>query len=289
MDDPNSPEAWYRRLPPITKWMATGTFLCTLLFVLELLPASLLILDMRLVVTRLHLWRLLSNYLFLGPFRFSWIIQMYLFCQFSAKLEKAAIFEDYVSSYLYFLLFQMLSLDLFSVCVAYPRGLAMMAPSLNFAILYYWSRREPYAQVGLWGFSIEAYKFPFILMVLDVMLGNSVIPNILGLLSGHLYYFLRELLPAERGYNLLGRPPIFLDKLMNKLLSLGQGSNTTRQGSNSSSGQASSGGSQWGAGAGTSTLAGDGATSGGARFWGSGHVTQRREFSGPGYRLGGGE
>eukprot|EP00921_Rhytidocystis_pertsovi_P004874 GHVQ01008474.1.p1 GENE.GHVQ01008474.1~~GHVQ01008474.1.p1 ORF type:complete len:295 (-),score=29.18 GHVQ01008474.1:1794-2678(-) len=290
--DESSPEAWYRGLPPVTKWIVTATFISTLLVVLGVMSPSILIFDMRLIFYRLHLWRIISNYLFLGKFSFGWLLHMYLFCQFSGKLEKSGIFETYASGYLYFMLFQMVTLDLFSVVLYYPSGMPSLASALVFAILYYWSRREPYAQVGMWGFTVEAYKFPFCLMLLDVMMGNSVMYDILGLLSGHLYYFLRELAPSAGGYNLLEAPPVLLDTLMNKLLSLTGGSSGANRSTSGYTRPTGESRSAWG-GATTSTMGGEGSggggSTGGMRFWGSTQPTQRnREFDGPGHRLGGG-
>ncbi|SBT33005.1 DER1-like protein, putative [Plasmodium ovale wallikeri] len=39
----------------------------------------------------------------------------------------------------------------------------------------------------------------------------------MGLLSGHIYYFFRELLPREGGPNLLEKTPQVFDKIMMKL------------------------------------------------------------------------
>eukprot|EP00922_Rhytidocystis_sp_ex-Travisia-forbesii_P018939 GHVS01028124.1.p1 GENE.GHVS01028124.1~~GHVS01028124.1.p1 ORF type:complete len:296 (-),score=38.51 GHVS01028124.1:313-1164(-) len=283
MDEANSPEAWYRRLPPITKWIMTATFVVTMLFVLNLLSPALLVLDMRLVVGRLHVWRLFTNFLVIGRFSFGWLLHMYLFCQFSTKLEQSAVFEQHVSGYLHFILFQMLCLDLFSACLYYPTGLPQLGTSLLFAILYYWSRREPYAHVGMWGFTVEAYKFPFVLMLLDLMMGNSLMSDIFGLLSGHIYYFLRELWPADGGPNLLETPPLLLEKCMSKLLSLTPGNRPATRPAAAAATTTGEGG--WGGG-GTSTMEGGRR---GLSFWSGGQATQRREFTGPGYRLGGGD
>lgn len=132
---------------------------------------------------------------------------MYFVVTFSAKLEVNELFTTSSGAYLFFLLFQVFVMDIASLFIFWPTGKlakspatammeltigrAMMCNSLVMAIIYYWSKREPLSPIGLWGFTLKAYQFPFALLFLDLIMGQSLWLGIIGLTAGHLYYFIR--------------------------------------------------------------------------------------------------
>eukprot|EP00382_Lankesteria_abbotti_P002498 CAMPEP_0113849788 /NCGR_PEP_ID=MMETSP0372-20130328/3387_1 /TAXON_ID=340204 /ORGANISM="Lankesteria abbotti" /LENGTH=281 /DNA_ID=CAMNT_0000819741 /DNA_START=136 /DNA_END=981 /DNA_ORIENTATION=+ /assembly_acc=CAM_ASM_000359 len=228
--DPNSPEAWFKNMPKLTRVMACATFAVTVFSVLQLIDITLLLLNWQFVIERLQIWRLFTDFFFIGKFSFSWIFTMYFLITFSSKLEQNEIFSSSTpGAYLYFILIQMLTLDCVSGLLFWPTGKMVMGPSLHFAIIYYWSRREPWAPVGLWGFTLAAYQFPFALLLLDVLMGGSVWGGLMGLFSGHLYYYLREILPAQHSVDLLSRCPKMLDNLVVSLQNFSPSSVYTQQ------------------------------------------------------------
>eukprot|EP01071_Lankesteria_metandrocarpae_P015196 Lankesteria_metandrocarpae@DN9421_c0_g1_i1.p1 len=211
----NSPEAWYKGLPSLTRLIGTATFLVTVAVVWGVLDVRLLLLDWRLVYKKIHLWRLITDYCFIGKFSFGWVFQMYFFVSFSSKLESSDYFSaasrNPRGSYLYFILIQMLTLNLVTLIMYWPTGRFLLGPALHFAIIYYWSRCEPWAKVGLWGFSLDAYQLPFALLFLDLLIGGSLQDDLFGLFSGHIYYFVRNVVPGQYGIDLFSKPPAFLD------------------------------------------------------------------------------
>ena len=104
------------------------------------------------------------------------------------------------------------------------------------------SRREPYAQLSFFSFSIQGFQFPFVLMffgmyafifqsisihrqiqdfmilcessiisnLFDVvhnrLMGNPIWNDLLGLASAHIYYFLKEVCPQEYGREVIKTP-----------------------------------------------------------------------------------
>merc|ERR1719424_2244267 len=89
----------------------------------------------------------------------------------------------------------------------------MLGPSLVFAILYYWSRREPYAMLNFFSFTIKGYQFPFALVFFQLLIGGNIWVDLLGLASGHIYYFIKEVVPQEYGHTLI-KTPGFLVRFM---------------------------------------------------------------------------
>jgi len=210
----NTPEQWYKNLPLLTRIGLTVIFCTTVLAQLEILNPMLLALNWPLVINKLQVWRLLTSVCFFGKFSFQFIFQLYFFSSFSSKLEANEIFAQ-PGDYLFFLLVQILLLDVISLCLAWPNGFPMLGPSLVFAILYYWSRREPYAILNFFSFTIKGFQFPFALCFFQLLMGGNIWMDLLGLVSGHLYYFLKEVVPQEYGRELI-QTPHFLVMLMTK-------------------------------------------------------------------------
>jgi len=215
--DANTPEAWYRNLPILTRVGLTIIFATTVLVQLEILNPQLIILHWPLVWGNLQLWRVFTCVCFFGTFSFNLVFQLYFFTSFSSKLERNEVFVNAPGEYLLFLIFQIVVLSVLSLIMAYPTGLPMLGPSLVFGIIYYWSRREPYAELSFFSFNIKGFQFPFALLFFQMLMGGSIWGDLLGLGSGHLYYYLKEVLPQEYGYTWI-KAPSFLQRFAIKHL-----------------------------------------------------------------------
>merc|ERR1719454_1919939 len=159
-------------------------------------------------MNKLQVWRLLTSVMFFGTFSFQFLFQLYFFSSFSSKLEQNEIMAQ-PGDYLFFLLVQILLLCVLSLVLAWPTGFPFLGTSLVFAIIYYWSRREPYASLNMWSFNIKGYQFPFALLFFQLLIGGNIWMDLLGLASGHIYYFLKEVVPESYGYTFIKTPAIF--------------------------------------------------------------------------------
>jgi Derlin-2/3 len=92
--------------------------------------------------------------------------------------------------------------------VAFFMELPFLGSSLIFMIVYVWSRRNGTAPVAIWGFRFEGLYLPWALIAFTVLMGGNPMMDIFGVIAGHLYYFLLEVLPATKGWNLLQTPSI---------------------------------------------------------------------------------
>jgi len=217
-----TPEEWYKALPILTRIGLTTFFATTVLVMLSILDASLLVLDWPTVINKLQVWRLFSSCIFFGKFSFPFIFQMYFFSSFSGKLERNPVMAANPGNYLFFLLFQVLALDVLSLVLAWPNGLPMIGTSLTFAIIFYWSRLEPEAELSFFSFKIKGYQFPFALIFFQLLMGGNIWGDLLGLASGHIFYFLKEVCKKEYGMEFL-RTPSFLNRFMEPYVAGGGG------------------------------------------------------------------
>jgi len=179
-----------------------------------ILNPELITLNWLLVINKFHLWRLITCCFFLGKFSFNFLFQLYFWVTFSSKLENNELMQQ-PGDYVWFLLIVIVLLCVISLLLAWPVGLPMLGPSLIFAVLYYWSRREPYAELNMMSFAIKGYQFPFVMMMFTLLMGGSIWGDLLGLAAGHVYYFCREIMPQTYGINIISTPG-FLARAMVK-------------------------------------------------------------------------
>jgi Derlin-2/3 len=86
-------------------------------------------------------------------------------------------------------------------------GLVFLASPLIFMLLYVYSRNFPTQQVSIMGlFTLQSFYLPFAFLGISVVLGKDPIPDICGIVVGHVYWFLTELYPAQGGANYLSTP-----------------------------------------------------------------------------------
>ena len=85
-----------------------------------------------------------------------------------------------------------------------------MSTALFIMVLYVWSRRHPEEMTSFWMFQFKAAYLPWVMLGFSFIMGDDVVVPLLGLLVGHLYYVLQEVLPTAesplKGWRLLATP-----------------------------------------------------------------------------------
>lgn len=92
-----------------------------------------------------------------------------------------------------------------------PFNVGALGPALVFMLLYVWSRHHPDQSTSVMGLvTIRTFYMPFAFLGLALCgVGGSFTSSLLGLLAGHLYYFLKVVHPAAGGARLLETPGWF--------------------------------------------------------------------------------
>jgi Derlin-2/3 len=80
-------------------------------------------------------------------------------------------------------------------------------------VLYIWSRRHPMMNVDLWGIPMKSVYLPFGYLALNVAIGSNVSPIIEGMVIGHIYYYLVDVVPRLYGTRVIRTPQILIDLL----------------------------------------------------------------------------
>lgn len=92
-----------------------------------------------------------------------------------------------------------------------PFNVGALGPALVFMLLYVWSRHHPDQSTSVMGLvTIRTFYMPFAFLGLALCgVGGSFTSSLLGLIAGHLYYFLKVVHPAAGGARLLETPGWF--------------------------------------------------------------------------------
>lgn len=202
-------ETWFRDMPPITKVTMVSTLGSAACFSFGLVDPYKLALVFEPLYQRFEIWRLLTNAVFLGGFGMSFVFNFFMLVQTYQRLEAEYYRGNRGTAELVFVL-------IFGLCVL--TVIAFLVPPLPFLsqpllyyVIYIWSRKNPEQPVGLWGFQFQAWQFPFALLVLNMLMGSSMFTGILGILVGHLFHFLHNIVPIVYGTTVLKTPQFLYD------------------------------------------------------------------------------
>ncbi|XP_059461127.1 derlin-1.1-like [Corylus avellana] len=193
----STPAEYYRSLPPVSKAYGVACFMTTAAFSLGLYDPSRISLEYGLVIKSFQVWRLLTNFFFLGPFSLPFAFRLLIIAKYGVSLERGP-FDKRTADYVWMLIFGALSL-LVMAAVPYLWS-EFMGVSLVFMMVYIWGREFPNARINVYGLvSFKGFYLPWTMLAVDLLLDNPLMPDILGIVAGHLYYFLTVLHPLAGG------------------------------------------------------------------------------------------
>lgn len=209
-------QQWFKSLPIITQYWFGATLLVTLSVNFKIISVYQVIWSWQDLKGGLELWRLLTPFLFVGPFDFNTLISTYTLVQFSKQYETGGPFNtgagggtaDYAFCWI---------LGAAMILLSYPflLGFVNLPPvfckSQIYYILYIWSKRHPTNNANIWGLPMAAIYLPFAYLALTVFMGNPYMDMIHGMACGHLYYFLVDVIPVVYGKDVLQTPQFLLD------------------------------------------------------------------------------
>eukprot|EP00494_Astrolonche_serrata_P026969 UN27232 len=153
----------------------------------------LIYLDFNLVFKKFEIWRLVTKLFFFGKFSFKFVFQMYILASYTSMLENGRFRTNRGTAEL----FHMMIFGAFCMCIIsyLMGGLPFLGRPLIFMNLYVWSRTEPIRDVNFWGFTLKAWHLPFVLVVIGMLMGGNPMNDIIGIMVGHLYHFLSDIIP----------------------------------------------------------------------------------------------
>ncbi|XP_041052445.1 derlin-2 isoform X1 [Carcharodon carcharias] len=173
---------------------------------LEIITPFQLYFNPELIFKHYQVWRLITNFLFFGTVGFNFLFNMIFLYRYCRMLEEGS-FRGRTADFVFMFLFGGFLMTIFGLFV----NLVFLGQAFTIMLVYIWSRRNPYVRMNFFGLlNFQAPFLPWVLMGFSLLLGNSIIVDLLGIAVGHIYYFLEDVFPDQPGGGRLLRTPNIL-------------------------------------------------------------------------------
>jgi Derlin-2/3 len=99
------------------------------------------------------------------------------------------------------------------IIFAFFVNLLFLGQAFTIMLVYVWSRRNPYVRMNFFGLlNFQAPYLPWVLLGFSLLLGNAVYVDLMGIAVGHIYYFMEDVFPNQRGgFRILKTPHLMCD------------------------------------------------------------------------------
>lgn len=206
-----SPGDWYNALPPITRLYGTICVCTTIGAQFGLVDLRYIFLSWDLIVRKFQVWRLITPFFFIGKLGLPFMFRLYFLIVYGCQLEKGT-YEHRTADYTWMYMCSCAFMLVFSLQPFIP--LYFFGSPFVFSLLYLWSRFYPDQQVSIYGVvPLKAFWLPWAFMVITTLMGGNPMEELLGILTGHFYYFMTDLYPRAGGTDWL-RTPKFVGEFL---------------------------------------------------------------------------
>ncbi|KAL0212817.1 hypothetical protein RCL1_006443 [Eukaryota sp. TZLM3-RCL] len=193
-------------IPPITRALFVlliATFFAVLFNVVNQYD---LFFTPTLAFKKLQLWRLFTTFTFIGTDLLSVVFTLFTLYRTAITLEQQS-YQGRPEDMLWMLL---IGISIFLVA-GWIFVIPFLFHSLFFYLLYIWSRRNPRQAVNFLFIPMPAPYLPYVMVLVNFAMGGSVLPMIIGLLVGHVYYYFADVLPVQTGRIYIATPLLLKD------------------------------------------------------------------------------
>ncbi|KDR23092.1 derlin-2 isoform X2 [Zootermopsis nevadensis] len=195
----------YMQMPVVTRAYTTACVITTLAVQLDLVSPFQLYFNPILIVEQFQLWRLVTTFLFFGAVGFNFFFNMIFTYRYCRMLEEGS-FRGRTADFVMMFLFGGICMIMFAFFV----NLLFLGQAFTIMLVYVWSRRNPFVRMNFFGLiNFQAPYLPWVLLGFSVLLGNAIWVDLVGMAVGHMYYFVEDVFPNQRGgFRLLNTPQI---------------------------------------------------------------------------------
>lgn len=191
-------ENFFQNIPKFTRTYLVVVTGISLLVSFGVLDPYLCLFNPYLTFRKLQLWRLLLSPFFLGKLDIDMIFRIFSCYGFFRKLE-----EQHFQNRLSTLVFVFISISFFTFLFSGLLGSLSVGSSCYTGMIYFYSKIFSEEMIRFIVIPMNIQYYPFACAILNLILGGSMIPVFIGILSGHIVFYLFYILPV------LTKKPIF--------------------------------------------------------------------------------
>lgn len=199
---------WFRSVPFFTRYWLALTVGFTLAGRIGIFRPHTMILLYE-PLTRFQIWRLFTC-LFYYPLSpgsgFHFLINLYFLYNYSSRLETDQ-YSGKPADYFFMLIFNWICCVIVGLIAEIP----LLLDPMVLSILYIWCQLNKDVIVNFWfGTRFKAMYLPWVLLAFNMIISGGGLYEIIGILIGHLYFFLMFKYPQELGGPVLLQTPSIL-------------------------------------------------------------------------------
>jgi len=169
-----------------------------------------LILLWKQVKDKFEIWRLYTSLIYAGGFSFNFAMHTLVLYENCKRYESNPYNTGAGGNSADMLWMLFLTSSLLHL-ISYNFDLMLLSEALLYVIMYVWSRREPNVPLNIFGLRLKSMYLPWAYVAIRLLMGGSITEALLGIVVGHIYYFLVEVLPVSHGYTLIKTPKFCMD------------------------------------------------------------------------------
>jgi len=201
---------WFNGLPYFTRYWFGGTVGLSLLARLGVISGRFLVLTYDQFLNKFEIWRPITA-LFFYPISpqtgFHFLINLYFLVSYS-KLLETGVYGPRPADYAFLLLFAFLA----SVISALFMNVMVLMDPMVMCILYIYCQLNKDTIVSFWfGTQFRAMYLPWVLFGFNMIISGGGLTELMGILVGHLYFFLKFQYAQDYGGQELIPTPAFLE------------------------------------------------------------------------------
>lgn len=199
----------YLQMPPVTRAYTTACVATTILVQLDIVSPFQLYFNPILIFRQYQLWRLVTTFLFFGTVGFNFLFNMIFTYRYCRMLEEGS-FRGRTADFFVMMVF---GGGCMLLCAMFC-SLLFLGQAFTIMLVYVWARRNPHVRMNFFGLlNFQAPYLPWVLLGFSVLLGNSILVDLVGIAVGHVYYFLEDVFPLRSGGIRLLKTPRFLQQI----------------------------------------------------------------------------
>ena len=183
--------------PPVTRGYLVLSFITNALCFSKIVNGISLLINFQLIIIHYNYWRIFSHLLYFGETGVKSIFYIFFFSRYSKALESFS-FQGRGFEYLYLLL---TGNSLLLLMKLFVREATFLGSGLTFMVVYIWGKKNAQQQINLVNLiHIKGSSLPLILMTSSWLLRQKTLKSdIMGVIAGHLYFYLEEIYPRLNG------------------------------------------------------------------------------------------
>lgn len=189
--------SWYSEMPVVSRTYMTVAIMASLAVFLDFMSPLSLYYNLDLVLYKGQYWRLVSSFIFFGNLSVDFVFHLFFIMRYCRLLEEGH-FRGRTADFIWMFVLGAAVMLALAVSVPMFSKIRFLGHSLSFMLVYVWGRdpeNEDMRMNFLGLFPFNAPYLPWVLLLFSVVIGNPVETDLLGIVVGHLYYFLDSVWP----------------------------------------------------------------------------------------------